>query len=318
MNKPEFVMLVGLPGSGKSTYAQTLNETHSIHSSDAIREELFGDANENSKECNEKVFNTLHERVKQNLRDGRNVVYDATNLNRKRRIAFLKEIKSIDCTKKCIVIAAPFFLCSMNNKARYRVVPHHVMERMYKSFQPPYYNEGWDELDILLSGDKQWFSDYRIDVLYNKASGIIYFNQNNKHHNLTLGSHSLKVASALREKTARESLFYAGLLHDVGKIYTQSMLNKNGEYDGDCHYYNHSNVSAYESLFYMSEDYKASDDENIVDVTLYVASLIYFHMHPFNKQWNDTSSKVKRLKAQLGEELYNDIMLLHEEDKLAN
>lgn len=59
MNKPEFVMLVGLPGSGKSTYAQTLNETHSIHSSDAIREELFGDANENSKECNEKVFNTF-------------------------------------------------------------------------------------------------------------------------------------------------------------------------------------------------------------------------------------------------------------------
>jgi len=311
-------MLVGLPGSGKSTYAQTLTGTHNIHSSDSIRKELFGDENENSKECNEKVFNTLHERVKQNLCDGKNVVYDATNLNRKRRIAFLKEIKNINCTKKCVMVATPFFLCQVNNKTRYRVVPQYVMDRMYRSFQPPYYNEGWDELDIIISEKEVWFRDYKIDVLYNRASGIIRFNQNNKHHNLTLGAHSLNVASALMKKTGKESMFYAGLLHDVGKICTQSVLNKDGKCDGDCHYYNHSNVSAYESLFYILNDYKPEDGEDIVNTALYVASLIYFHMHPFNKQWNDTDSKIKRLKAQLGENLYNDIMMLHEEDKLAN
>lgn len=42
----EFIMLVGLPGSGKSTYAEKLKEKgYIIHSSDAIREELTGDIN---------------------------------------------------------------------------------------------------------------------------------------------------------------------------------------------------------------------------------------------------------------------------------
>lgn len=40
----DFIMLVGLPGSGKSTYAEELKrEGYIIHSSDAIREELTGD-----------------------------------------------------------------------------------------------------------------------------------------------------------------------------------------------------------------------------------------------------------------------------------
>ena len=41
----EFIMLVGLPASGKSTYAEKLKEKeYHIHSSDSIREELTGDA----------------------------------------------------------------------------------------------------------------------------------------------------------------------------------------------------------------------------------------------------------------------------------
>ena len=56
---------------------------------------------------------------------------------------------------------------------------------------------------------------------------------------------------------------------------------------------------------------------DVVKTTLYVSVLIYYHMHPYNESWNDTESKVKRLKAQLGEELYNDIIALHEADKFA-
>ena len=47
MSKPAFTMMVGLVGSGKSTYAKQLaEETNAIIcSSDAIREELCGDEN---------------------------------------------------------------------------------------------------------------------------------------------------------------------------------------------------------------------------------------------------------------------------------
>ena len=43
------IMMCGLPGSGKSTYAEKLEEEgYIIHSSDKIREEL-GDVNDQSK-----------------------------------------------------------------------------------------------------------------------------------------------------------------------------------------------------------------------------------------------------------------------------
>ena len=47
MSKPTFTMMVGLVGSGKSTYAKQLaEETNAIIcSSDAIRKELCGDEN---------------------------------------------------------------------------------------------------------------------------------------------------------------------------------------------------------------------------------------------------------------------------------
>lgn len=52
----KFIMLVGLPGSGKSTYAKKLEEEgYRIHSSDAIRKELL-------------VMRTLKQRMRRYLR----------------------------------------------------------------------------------------------------------------------------------------------------------------------------------------------------------------------------------------------------------
>ena len=67
MNKPIFYMMMGLPCSGKSTFAQKLAEEYNanIHSSDAIREELIGDIN--NQEHNNEVFHTLHKRIKDDL-----------------------------------------------------------------------------------------------------------------------------------------------------------------------------------------------------------------------------------------------------------
>ena len=79
--QPTMTMMVGLAASGKSTYAKKLaNDTDAIIlSSDAIRWELFGD--ETDQEHNQQVFQELHERAKECLCDGRNVIYDATNIS---------------------------------------------------------------------------------------------------------------------------------------------------------------------------------------------------------------------------------------------
>ena len=68
MNKPIFIMMVGLVGSGKSTYAKQLSDDINaiICNSDAIREELCGD--ENSQDNNDEVFKILHSRIKEHLK----------------------------------------------------------------------------------------------------------------------------------------------------------------------------------------------------------------------------------------------------------
>ena len=181
MSKPAFTMMVGLVGSGKSTYAKQLaEETNAIIcSSDAIREELCGD--ENSQDNNDEVFKILHSRIKDNLKNGKNVIYDATNINSKRRRAFLSELRNIPCVKKCVIMATPFEMCCIQNESRDRVVPYEVIERMYKNWNTPYWFEGWDKIEIKFPDDFEisnvigiWISDH------------MDYDQDNPHHSRTM------------------------------------------------------------------------------------------------------------------------------------
>ena len=72
MNKPKLYMLVGLSGSGKSSY--NFEEEVVKISSDALRAELYGD--ENDQTHNTEVFNELHKRVISNLKNGNKIVIE--------------------------------------------------------------------------------------------------------------------------------------------------------------------------------------------------------------------------------------------------
>ena len=146
--QPLMIMPVGLPGSGKSTWAEKNKDELNavIHSSDAIRAE-FGDVNDQSK--NTDVFQILHSRIKEDLMAGKNVIYDATNLVKKRRVAFLDEVGNIPCKKVCVLFATPYDMCLARNLSRDRHVPEDVIERMYQNFQIPTIHEGWDDIQII-------------------------------------------------------------------------------------------------------------------------------------------------------------------------
>lgn len=319
-----FLMLVGLPGSGKSTYANKLIEAgYKIHSSDAIREELSGDIN--NQNINSKVFDLLHNRVKEDLLKGYNVIYDATNINWKRRKAFLQELNSIKCKKVCKVIATPFEICLIQNELRDRKVPYDVILRMYKNFDIPYYNEGWDEIELIYNKDeyKTMYGNYLTFL-----NSTIEFDQDNDHHSLTLGEHCMKCRSYVKEKVNENAKKYpAGIeliiaagLHDNGKPFTQTYVNKKGEHTERAHYYEHHNVGSYNAMFYQTSFDGEETDFNKLDI----CALIRWHMllH-FSKDWTE-KTKAKYEKEFTENEYLNKIKfyemlhILYEGDRLAH
>lgn len=168
--KPVLVMMVGLPASGKSTIAYNLamGNDYIVFSSDALREELYLDVNDNDQTHNHELFVELHKRIKTALKEGNNVIYDACNLSSKRRVAFLQELKHIPCRKECIIAATPYEQCLRNNDSRDRHVPDDVIKRMYKSFDTPYYYEGFDYISI------EYWKDSRIGSLLPMSWAVSY------------------------------------------------------------------------------------------------------------------------------------------------
>lgn len=309
MSKPNFVMLVGISGSGKSTFAKEKLNDYIIHSSDALRAELFGD--ENDQNHNNELFNELHKRIKNDLLKGNNVVFDATNIKRKTRIAFLKELRNINCNKKCILVIAPYFCCLNNNRKRERVVPEDVIKRMYMGFQPPHKSEGWDDIDIVFSCELNNLDYYDLGILFNPVNGIDFFNQFNRNHSLTLGKHCRKTAEYIESKCDNKLLYLTALLHDEGKIFTQTNKNSKGEYDGNCHYYQHHCVGSYNSIFYAY-----NEGLNIDDI-LHVSTLISLHMCPYI-EWKNNDKLKEKYRLRLGNELFDELTILNEADRFAH
>ena len=153
MNK--LFMLVGLPASGKTTCGKRLAEVEDalIVSSDEIRKELLGDVNDQTK--NEQVFKEVENRIINGLKE-RNVIYDATNINYKRRMAFLQKIKNVE--KIAFLIATPYEECIERNNKRERKVPEDVIKRMYYNFYIPQYYEGFDEIRLYFNTEKNYWT----------------------------------------------------------------------------------------------------------------------------------------------------------------
>ena len=146
---PALIMLMGLPASGKSTWAD--KQTIKVCSSVKMRKELFGSETNNSH--NDEVFAKLHEDVEATLKDGKSCIYDATNIYRNRRTEYLKTLPPNVRKYIVVFLAIPCYCMERNNK-RDRIVPEGVMTRMIWNIEFPLKNEGWDEI-IYFNVDEQ-------------------------------------------------------------------------------------------------------------------------------------------------------------------
>lgn len=304
----EFIMLVGLPASGKSTYADKLKQKgYHIHSSDAIRQELTGDVNVQNK--NADVFNVLHKRIKNDLSNNISCVYDATNMNMRRRRTFLNEIKKYECHKKCILFVVPIETCKERNNNRDRKVPDAVFDKMLRQFDVPMEYEGWDEIEVV--------ADEECD-LKNLLQQTVNFNQHNSHHKLSLFDHMFRSVRCFNLNDSKNIAYISVALffHDIGKLITKSFINSKGEVTDEAHYYGHEHAGAY--LFLSGSVLHEIETNHKIETNdlLYIASLINWHMRPF--VWEQSEKARQRDKKLIGEDMYNDILLMHKADLAAH
>ena len=141
MDPPRIVVLVGLPGSGKSTYVEQLDGV--ALSSDAIRKVLVDE--ETIQTIHDRVFQTLRYLLRHRLGLRRPVTYiDATNLTPEERSPYIGIGKAYGCTLEAVYFDVPLAVCLERNRARQRMVPEEALATMAAKLVPPSEAEGFD------------------------------------------------------------------------------------------------------------------------------------------------------------------------------
>jgi len=91
-SKPDVILPIGTSGSGKSTFVKSLSQENLVViSPDEMRVEFTGDINDKSKD--KKIYEEATKRAIQAIKQGKQVVFDTTNLTKDKRLPFIEAIK---------------------------------------------------------------------------------------------------------------------------------------------------------------------------------------------------------------------------------
>ena len=286
----KFIMLIGIPAAGKDTWANKYvkeNPNTIIHSSDNIREELYG--NQSIQGDPNKIFEMMRSRAINDLCAGKDIIYNATNVSYRDRKSIIADVKKLNLKIELIakVFATPIEECKRRNNLRDRQVPDYVYDKMLKKWKTPCEWEGFDKIEVVKE---------ETENIVSYLTKMIGFDQKNQHHTLSLFEHSKLTQNYLLKYPNKGKNFWiieqAGLYHDIGKLFTQSEPDENG----NCHYYGHEGYSSYITLccgFLES------------------SQLIAYHMIPYSdgkKTWRERMSKI----------FWKKLQILHEADKEAH
>ena len=162
-NKLQFICMMGISGSGKSTVAKqickkvaSLSERQTIIvSTDDIREIYYGDASDQSH--NGEVFKMAYQLIGAALDVDINVIFDATNLYKRDRRKVLGIVDNFDCEKTVVFVCSTVDDAKVRNAKRARNVPEDVIERQYLRYSDPCMEEGWD---LIQSGKSNILLNY--------------------------------------------------------------------------------------------------------------------------------------------------------------
>ena len=150
MSIQKLIILIGLPGSGKSTFADkliTCNPDYKLLSSNKFHA-AFGTGEDDQKVTGE-VFDHIKKIVNLLLYKKYTVVIDATNINKKDRQDYIVTAKKFN-----VPVIGYDFICSRETLIKRNVhrgalggrnVPTWVIDKMLAKYEKPSIEEGFDE-----------------------------------------------------------------------------------------------------------------------------------------------------------------------------
>ena len=147
MEEAKLMVLIGISGSGKSTFAKRIYnsnyKTHLIVNRDKIRELLFGYTEETIGDyydrhdlfkCEKEVTKYEDIIIKQGLQDKKTVIVDATHL----RMKYLNRFKNFNVQVDYVPLDVDLKTCQERAQNRTRKVAPQIVEKQYKDFKNLY------------------------------------------------------------------------------------------------------------------------------------------------------------------------------------
>ena len=146
---PKLYMLIGIPGSGKSTWQKNSKAamTAYLASTDQFIE-LYASINHKTydevfKDIIKSAEKHMYEMVMTAVKNDGDIVWDQTNLNRKTRAKKLIMIPDY-YEKIAVVFPVPDDLDKRLANRPGKTIPYHVMKNMIDSFEYPQMDEGFN------------------------------------------------------------------------------------------------------------------------------------------------------------------------------
>lgn len=160
-------VMVGVPGSGKSTWAKThCQEPDVVVSRDEVRFSMVAENEEYFSKENA-VFKEFCKQITDNLNAGVNVFADATHINAASRRKLLSNVSGYD-EVQAIVIATPYLQTFEQNENRAGTrafVPRSVIRRMMNQLDFPTFEEGFSQISTIRP-------DQKIEILIKNGENL--------------------------------------------------------------------------------------------------------------------------------------------------
>jgi polynucleotide kinase-phosphatase len=163
------VALVGISGSGKSTFARQHFKPTQVLSSDYFRGLIADD--ENDQAASGDAFDVLHYVAGKRLAAGRLTVVDATNLQPHARAGLIKVAREHDVLPVAIVLDVPEALAWERTEGRAdRTFGRQVLTRMHRDLRRSYNQlarEGFRKVHVLRGAEEIAGAEIRYEKLFN-------------------------------------------------------------------------------------------------------------------------------------------------------